>query len=150
MESYHRHTHQSRILKYFHTQKHPGHRLTHFLDDISHFDVKIIYRPGRSQIAADALSQRDALPPVPDSESYQSLFSYPVEAYPASAKDKTETDRLCIFDTTFKMLASYLTALRKGADPSTVGNGHYSLQFNLFWKTISSEDEPSHVVVPTT
>ncbi len=43
-------------LKHFLTQKHLGRRLARFVDNIAHFDVNIMYRPGRNQLVADALS----------------------------------------------------------------------------------------------
>lgn len=61
-------------LKYFHTQKHLGRRLARFADDISHFDVQIVYRPGRTQIAADALSRREGHAQIPDTK-YQPLYA---------------------------------------------------------------------------
>jgi hypothetical protein len=43
-------------LKHFLTQKNLGRCLARFADDIAHFDVEIIYRPGRHQLVANALS----------------------------------------------------------------------------------------------
>lgn len=44
-------------LKHFLTQQQLGWWLARFVDDISHFNVEILYRPGRNQLAADALSR---------------------------------------------------------------------------------------------
>jgi len=54
-------------LKYFKTQRHASRRLARFVDAIEDFDVVIIYRPGRHQLAADALSRID-LPVAPIEE----------------------------------------------------------------------------------
>ena len=43
-------------LKHFLMQKHLGCQLARFVDDIAHFDVEIIYRPGKHQLVANALS----------------------------------------------------------------------------------------------
>nr|VWP00786.1 Methylenetetrahydrofolate reductase (EC [Ganoderma boninense] len=69
-------------LKYFLSQKHLGRRLARFADNIAHFDVKIVYRPGRNQLAADALSRRPGNPHVPDSETLGPLFAHPLESEP--------------------------------------------------------------------
>lgn len=45
-------------LKYFKTQKHVNRRLAQFVDKIEFFDTHIIYRPGKEQLAADALSRK--------------------------------------------------------------------------------------------
>ncbi|TFY51092.1 hypothetical protein EVJ58_g10744 [Rhodofomes roseus] len=65
-------------LKYFLSQKHLGRRLARFADNIAHFDVKIIYRPGKHQLAADALSRREG-EDLPDSETIGPLFAYPLD-----------------------------------------------------------------------
>ncbi|PIL29294.1 hypothetical protein GSI_09345 [Ganoderma sinense ZZ0214-1] len=62
-------------------QKHFGRRL-------AHFDVKIIYRPGRNQLAANALSRRPGHTDVPDCETLGPLFAHPLDssaAAPATA-----------------------------------------------------------------
>ncbi|TFY76683.1 hypothetical protein EWM64_g7327, partial [Hericium alpestre] len=64
-------------LKHFLTQKHLGRRLARFADNIAHFDVKIIYRPGKNQLAADALSRRTN-ENVPESSATGQLFTYPM------------------------------------------------------------------------
>jgi transposase InsO family protein len=122
-------------LKYFHTQKNLGRRLTRFHDDISHFDVQIIYRPGRSQVAADALSRREGHEEVLDSD-YKPLYAF--------AAELEEPDRSAIY----KTLAKYKQDLLKNIP---VGEGKYTVWDNRLYKNISTEAErPQFVLVPTT
>ena len=80
-------------LKYFLTQKHLGRRLARFHDDVAHFDVKILYRPGTSQIAADALSRREGHADVPDKD-YEPLYSFPsLGKYRETQKDIQYMDK---------------------------------------------------------
>jgi hypothetical protein len=44
-------------LKGFRTQKHMTKRLARFMGEIEHFDPMIVYRPGKEQVVADALSR---------------------------------------------------------------------------------------------
>lgn len=116
-------------LKYFHTQRYLGRRLARFHDDISHFDVQIIYRPGRSQAAADALYAD-----VPDSE-YEPLYVHASELKPAEHE--------AIFGT----LEGYRTNLLKGG---VVANGNYSVRGKILYKNISTDNSPPpQYVVPT-
>ncbi|PIL34997.1 hypothetical protein GSI_02784 [Ganoderma sinense ZZ0214-1] len=71
-------------LKYFLTQKHLGRRLARFADNIMHFNVKIVYRPGRNQLAADALSRCPGHTDVPNSETLGSLFAHPLDSSAAA------------------------------------------------------------------
>ncbi|GBE83863.1 hypothetical protein SCP_0509200 [Sparassis crispa] len=64
-------------LKYSLTQKNLGRHLQRFADNIAHFNVKIVYRPGKFQLAADALSRREG-EAVPDSEMLGPLYGYPM------------------------------------------------------------------------
>jgi hypothetical protein len=68
-------------LKHFLTQKNLGHCLARFTDDIAHFNIEIIYRPGRHQLVADALSQQKGHDDVPDSETIQPLFAAPMDPF---------------------------------------------------------------------
>jgi hypothetical protein len=121
-------------LKYFHTQRYLGRRLAPFHDDISHFDVQIIYRPGRSQAAADALSRRKGHADVPDSE-YEPLYVHASELKPAEHE--------AIFGT----LEGYRTNLLKGG---VVANGNYSVRGKILYKNISTDNSPPpQYVVPT-
>ena len=67
-------------LQYFLTQKHLGHRLARFADNIAHFDARIIYRPGRNQLAAHALSRRPGNAPTPNSETLSPLLAHPLKS----------------------------------------------------------------------
>ncbi|GAA5938005.1 hypothetical protein JCM1841_002915 [Sporobolomyces salmonicolor] len=69
-------------LKYFRSQRHPSRRLARFIDDIKHFDAVIVYRPGKHQLAADALSRRGDLP-EPD-EDATPLLANPIDDIPTS------------------------------------------------------------------
>ena len=65
-------------LKHFLTQKHLGCCLARFADSIAHFDIEIIYRPGKHQLVADVLSCRSGHTEVPDSETLNLLFAVPM------------------------------------------------------------------------
>ena len=75
-------------LKYFHTQKDLGRRLTRFADDIAHFNVVIVYRPGKHQLAADALSRRAGHDEPSDDKTLAPLF---VNAAQTRAAKRTTT-----------------------------------------------------------
>jgi hypothetical protein len=49
-------------LKHFRSQKVMSRRLARFIDIIEHFDPEIVYRPGKNQQAADALSRIPGFP----------------------------------------------------------------------------------------
>ena len=66
------------LLKHFLTQKNLGHRLAQFADDIAHFNVEIIYRPGKHQLVADVLSHRKGHAKVLDTETLNPLFATPM------------------------------------------------------------------------
>ena len=114
-------------LKHFLTQKHLGRRLARFADDIAHFDVEIIYRPGKHQLVADALSRRKGHAEVLDSETLNPLFAANFEPTNPFANKK---DRLPIYQT----FAEYKRRLIQGKDPTKVGNGSYLLQGNALYK----------------
>jgi transposase InsO family protein len=128
-------------LKYFLTQKNLGRRLARFVDDIAHFDVEIIYRPGRHQLVVDALSRRKGHSDVPDSETIQPLFAAPMDP-----QERTEKDHSLIFQT----FAEYQRQPQNGEDPTIVGNGTYRTHDDLLYKTIRNRwDEEIEVEVPT-
>ncbi|GBE78770.1 predicted protein [Sparassis crispa] len=99
-------------LKYFLSQKHLGRRLARFADNIAHFDVLIRYRPGRNQLAADALSRHDGQADVPDYEASGPLFANPME--PA-----VDHDRSALFETLKKWREDLLRDT--SAEPSRRG-----------------------------
>ena len=128
-------------LKHFLTQKNLGRRLARFADDIAHFDVEIIYRPGRHQLVADALSRRKGHDDVPDSETIQPLFAAPMDPMGGEPKDHS-----LIFQT----FAEYQRRLQNGETPATVGNGTYLLNEGVLYKTIPNRwGEEIQVEVPT-
>jgi hypothetical protein len=127
-------------LKYFLTQKNPGRRLARFVDDIAHFDVEIIYRPGRHQLVAEVLSRRKGLRDLPDSETIRPLFAAPMDPY------EEERDHSAIFNT----FAEYKRHLQKGEESASVGNGTYLTNNDVLYKTIRNRwGEEITVEVPT-
>jgi hypothetical protein len=116
-------------LKYFLMQKDLGWHLARFADDIAHFDVEIIYRPGKHQLVADTLSRRKGLWDVPDSETLTPLFIAPMN--PQKLKEK---DHSAIFQT----FAEYKQHLMLGEEPTTVGNGTYIVKDNTLCKRIKN------------
>jgi hypothetical protein len=155
-------------LKYVLSQKNPGRRLTRFIDDLSHFDVRIIYRPGRSQIVADALSRipHDKVETTnSDNKSYAPLYAHPTElAEPSTVPDntsdvpfivnpatETEEDRTKLFNTVFMTLEGYRVELLKGTEPAQVGTGQYFVHDGQLFKNISNDNEKEEIVLtPTT
>ena len=128
-------------LKHFLTQKNLGRHLAHFADDIAHFDVEIIYRPGRHQLVADALSRRKGHDEMPDSETIQPLFAAPMEE-----ESKDPKDHSLIFQT----FAEYQRRLQNGEEPATVGNGTYMTSGDVLFKTIANRwGEDIQFEVPT-
>jgi hypothetical protein len=126
-------------LKHFLTQKNLGRRLARFADDIAHFDVEIIYRPGKHQLVADALSRRKGLEDVPDSDTIVPLFAAPMDPRP----DRSHNE---IFET----FAEYKRHLVHGEEPTAVGNGTYLLKNDaLYKKTPNRWGEDVEVFVPT-
>ena len=129
-------------LKHFLTQKHLGRRLARFADDIAHFDIEIIYRPGRHQLVADALSRRKGHDDLPDSETLKPLFAAPMTPF-----DDDEKDRSAIFNT----FAEYKRRLQQGEASATVGNGTYLLKGDALYKRIPNQwGEETEVEVPVT
>ena len=125
-------------LKHFLTQKNLGQCLAHFADNIAHFDVEIMYHPGRHQLVADALSRRKGHDDLPESETLQPMFATPM-------KEK-EKDHHLIFQT----FTEYQRRLQNGEEPSTVGNGTYLTKDNVLYKTIDNHwGEKIQVEVPT-
>ncbi|PIL31638.1 transcription factor [Ganoderma sinense ZZ0214-1] len=122
-------------LKYFLSQKHLGRRLARFADNIAHFDVRIIYRPGRNQLAADALSRRPGNPDVPDSETLGPLFAHPLEPEPVP---------IAHFETLEKWRQQLLDD--PSSEPSRRG---YALQDTHLWRKVSNESGDIMVRVPT-
>ena len=102
-------------LKYFLPQKNLGCHLARFVDDIAHFDIEIIYRPGRHQLVANTLSRRKGLENLPDSQTISPMFAAP---------------------TIFNTFAEYKHHLQKGEKPATVGNGTYLTKGDILYKTI--------------
>jgi hypothetical protein len=128
-------------LKYFLMQKHLSRHLARFADNIAHFDVEIIYRPGKHQLVADALSQRKGLRDIPDSETLTPLFVAPMN--PLETKEK---DCSAIFQT----FTEYKQCLMLGEDPATVGNGTYLVKEDILCKQIKNRwGEDIEVIVPT-
>ena len=128
-------------LKYFLTQKNLGRRLARFVDDIAHFDVEIIYRPGKHQLVADALSRRKGHPDLPDSETIRPLFAAPMNPF------EEERDHSAIFQT----FAEYKRRLQRGEESATVGNGTYLTKDDILYKHIRNRwGEEIEVEVPTT
>jgi hypothetical protein len=106
-----------------------------------HFDVEIIYRPGRHQLVADAPSRRKGHKDLPDSETIRPLFAAPMDPF------QDEKDHSAIFDT----FAEYKRHIQKGEEPSQVGNGTYLVKDNTLFKTIHNQwGEEIVVEVPTT
>lgn len=97
-------------LKYFQTQQYANPRLSRFLDDIENFNVRIIYRPGKHQLAADAMLRK------PDS---------PEDCDPVDGDEALfviEEDR----NLSFESLRDYRDQLlEKGRLPEKVGSGNF-------------------------
>ena len=128
-------------LKHFLTQKNLGRRLARFADDIAHFNVEIVYRPGKHQLVADALSRRKGHSNVPDLETVQPMFAGPMGPL-ENSKDHDEVYR------TFR---NYKNRLEAGEDPNTVGNGSYSLKNDTLQKNaVNRWGEEVTVEVPLT
>ena len=116
--------------------------MARFTDDIAHFDVEIIYRPGKHQLVADTLSQRKGLTDVPDSETLTPLFAALMN--PLETKEK---DCSAIFQT----FAEYKRRLLLGEEPAAVGNGTYIVKEDTLPKKIRNRwGEDIEVTVPTT
>ncbi len=129
-------------LKYFLTQKNLGRRLARFVDDIAHFDIEIIYRPGKHQLVADALSHRKGHDDVPDSETLIPLFAAPMDPLENRERDH---------NTVFKTFAEYKRRLQRGEASATVGNGTYLLKGDTLRKKIRNRwGEEIDVEVPIT
>jgi hypothetical protein len=85
-------------LKYFKTQRHASRRLARFVDAIEHFDVVIIYRPGRHQLAADALSRIDLLvAPIEEIEMTDASDSFNLFQEVFNKLKKGEMDHVYVF-----------------------------------------------------
>ena len=112
-------------LKYFLMQKNLGCHLARFVDDIAHFNVEIIYRPGRHQLVANTLSCRKGLENLPDSQTISPMFAAPMNL-------QEEHDHSAIINT----FAEYKCHLQKGEEPALVGNGTYLTKGNILYKTI--------------
>jgi transposase InsO family protein len=125
-------------LKHFLTQRHLGRRLARFADNISHFDVRIIYRPGRLQLAADALSRRGGLQEVPEAEAVGALHAFPLEN--EDDETPTEPDRSAVFATLRKWKEN-LRAGNRGDIPS-----QYSYRNGELWRI---EEDGSFRLVPS-
>jgi hypothetical protein len=76
-------------------------RLARFIDIIEHFDPQIIYRPGRSQQAADALSRIPGFPPNSDDSIEDNLAVE--EEMPELVDDESPQS-----ETFFEAVKSYL------------------------------------------
>jgi hypothetical protein len=103
-------------VKHFLTQKHLGRRLARFADDVAHFEVETMYRPGKHQLVADALSRRKGLKELPDSETLTPLFVAPMDLHEPEKKDRSAI---------FQTFAEYKRRLLSGEDSATVGKGTY-------------------------
>lgn len=143
-------------LKYFLTQKHLGRRLARFADNIAHFDVKIIYRPGRNQLAADALSRRPGHHDVPDTETLGPLFAHPMDSgmdpdQPDDiAIDPPADDRALEDEPIFRTLERWRQELLMNPKASPSRHGFFS-QGGLLWRRYDWPGYGELVVrVPTT
>jgi hypothetical protein len=154
-------------LKYVLTQKNPSRRLTRFIDDLSHFNVRIIYRPGRCNVVSDSLSRIPHTSNKDDALPYRPLHSNIMELYitsgesspsaPAHPADplfdpasETEEDHIKLYNAVFENLERYREDLVNNADPASVGTGHYFQVNNKLFKDISEdEDKQKIVAVPT-
>ncbi len=113
-----------------------------FVDDIAHFDVEIVYRPGKHQLVADALSRRKGHSDVPDSETLTPLFVAPMNPFEGTGKDRSPI---------FQTFAEYKRRLQQGEESATVGNGSYLLRDDVLCKKIHNHwGEDVEVEVPTT
>ena len=127
-------------LKYFLTQKNHGWWLACFMDDIAHFDVEIIYRPGKHQLVADALLCRKGHCDLPNSEMICPLFAAPMNPF------NKEWDHLAIFQT----FTEYKWCLQHGEESATIGNGMYTVKDDILYKWICNPwGEEIEVQVPT-
>jgi hypothetical protein len=118
-------------LKHFLTQKHLGRRIARFADDITHFDVEIIYRPGKHQLVADALSCRKGHKDIPETETLKPLFTGTMDQ---DEEKETEND-----GGIYKIYEAYKQRLQKGEDPRTIGNSTYLLMGNILYRRIRNQ-----------
>lgn len=121
-------------LKYFKTQKQVNRRLARFVDEIKFFNCHIIYRPGKEQLAEDALSRKpntnfDVDPP----ETQGSLF-------------QVDQDRL---ENEYTTLLKYQRQLRSGFDPSMIGSGKFRLWGLNLYREQEANSEGPLLKVPT-
>lgn len=124
-------------LKYFLTQKHLGRCLACFADNIAHFDVRIIYRPGCNQLAADALSRRPSNHQVLPVDKPGSLHAYPLDAQES------------LFDESgFQTLEDWCVCLVEdpASEPSICG---FCTQNGALWQKISNGTGEIMVRIPT-
>lgn len=121
-------------LKYFKTQKQVNRRLARFVDEIEFFNCFIVYRPGKDQLAADALSRKpntkfDLDPP----ETQGSLFQLDHD----------------VDDTPFNTLLRWQRQLRSGFDPSIIGSGNFRLYANDLFRFDPNSSNAKALRVPT-
>lgn len=122
-------------LKHFLTQKHLGRRLAQFADDITHFDVEIIYRPGKHQLVANALSCRKGHAELLDSETLNPLFAANFEPTNPFANKK---DRSPIYQT----FAEYKCRLIQAKTQQRLETGVTSSKATLCTRRILTDGEP--------
>lgn len=124
-------------LKYFLTQKHLSRRLARFADSIAHFDVRIVYRPGRNQLAADALSRRLG--------NHQASAKKPPEllrAYPLDTVEHVTNN------SSFQTLEQWRKSLigNPGSEPA---HSDFCVQNDMLWRKVSNGTGEIVVRVPT-
>lgn len=104
------------------------------MDEIEFFNCYIIYRPGKDQLAADALSRKpntnkDVDPP----ETQNSLFQVNQEPQ----------------DNSFSTLLRYQRQLRSGFDPKLIGSGNFQLLNQKLYKKPDEYNGTQPLAVPT-
>jgi hypothetical protein len=154
-------------LKYVLTQKNPGCRLTRFIDDLFHFDVRIIYQPGWCNIISDSLSciphtsnEDDALPYRPLHSNIMELYVTSGESSPSAPAhladplfdpaSETKEDCIKLYNTVFENLERYREDFVDGANPASVGTGRYFQFNNKLFKDISEDEDKQEIVAVST